>query len=108
MDYRQGDVGIRQLDKTIDTSKLKKIESKKYVILAESEVTGHYHGISLLDYPNTNLYETGEPDRRVLEVLDEYCKLRHQEHDEIVLPNGLYDVYIQTEYDPEGDVKVRD
>jgi hypothetical protein len=89
MKYQQGDVLLIQTDESIKNGK-----ELTHLILAEGEVTGHSHqvvsGIA-------SLIAIG--DKRILNVLSDYAKLKHQEHKEIDIPKGKYEVRIVKEYD---------
>lgn len=92
--WRQGDVLIRQI------SAIPKGEQKprENGILAYGEVTGHKHAIA--DLEAAKLFEVGEG--MFLIVGESGVAIRHQEHDEIVLPGGNFEVTIQREYSPEA------
>ena len=94
--YRQGDVLIIEIDKV----KGKKLD---HLTLAKGEVTGHSHKIT---EGNAELYE--ENGVLYLSVKDETAKLTHEEHKEIVLPKGDYEIKIQREYSPEGWHRIAD
>jgi hypothetical protein len=89
--YRQGDVSIIRLaSRPTDTG-----EEKTDLVLAEGEATGHRHRII---EGEVQLYT-----RRVgflyLCVLSEFARLYHEEHEEIILPKGDYEVRRQQEFD---------
>jgi len=71
-----------------DRANAKKLTQLPHTILAEGEVTGHYHeavgGAAVL-------YE-GDGGQRVLDVLEEGAQLTHQEHKTVELPVERYDV----------------
>ena len=105
--YRQGDVGIAKVNKSEFT-----LESVKPVnnrlVLAYGEATGHHHSISLLDYPNTELYTAKEqPATMLLYIPDAPVTIEHQEHGNIELERGWYQVERQVEYSPEDDARER-
>ncbi|MGB8703250.1 MAG: hypothetical protein WCD18_27855 [Thermosynechococcaceae cyanobacterium] len=87
---RQGDV-ILQPTKQIGAKKL------PHLILAEGEVTGHAHRISL---GQAELYE--RDGTLYLRVLSETATLTHEEHQAVEIPQGNWMVKIQREYEPEG------
>lgn len=96
--YRHGDVIIREVKSIPD-----KAEKRKGMTLAEGEVTGHSHQISkgvaaMFDY-NEKTY---------LKVTSKIACLTHEEHHEIKLPKGDYEVIIQKDYTPKGWQKVVD
>lgn len=90
---RHGDVIFRPIDKPNG-----KAEKKKEYTVAYGEVTGHHHTL----YPMSagaflSLFQDGE--KRVID-LKESWSLRHQEHDELIIPPGTYEIGIEREYDP--------
>jgi hypothetical protein len=88
---RQGDVLIVPSDKLATGIKL------PHLTLAEGEVTGHRHRIS-----------SGEAelfDRDgiwYLRVISPTATLTHEEHAEVTIPQGNWEIRIQREYEPEG------
>lgn len=80
----------------------KRIESKDQIVLAQGEATGHAHTISP---PNgAALFEFNE--QRYLQVW-ENVKLRHQEHYEIDISPGIYEIGRVREVDPfEDEIRV--
>jgi len=93
MKYQQGDVILRKV-----TKNLKEGKKLDHLVLAEGEATGHNHriteGIASLIMLDKILH---------LEVFSETAKLEHQEHNEIILPKGKYEIGIVKEYDPFED-----
>lgn len=103
--YRQGDVLIRRID-ALPVTELQPIaRDKGRVVLAYGEVTGHAHAI--VD-PGVNFLINQQTLERYLEVKDPVAFLRHEEHSEIQLPAGLYQIIQQREYTPEGLRNVAD
>ena len=96
MKYRQGDVLIQSVEQ---------IQGKKlsHLVLAEGEATGHKHIISEGD---AELYQ--HEGTLFLKVLSEEALLTHEEHKEIKLPKGNYEIKIQCEYEPRGWRNVAD
>jgi hypothetical protein len=95
--YRQGDVSIITADKV--PTKAKRVRGE--LVLARGEVTGHAHRIVegqafLYRLATGILY---------LRVLSEFAKLGHEEHEDILLPKGDYEVRRQREFDPLGGVR---
>lgn len=89
--YRQGDVLLRKVSEMPEECK-----REKGLVLAEGKVTGHAHRIV---GTGATLYAT--PDqRRYLEIKD-FAFVKHEEHGEIRLPSGCYEVIRQVEYTPE-------
>ena len=100
---RQGDVLLIPI-RDIPTS-TKVTRDKRGVILAEGEVTGHFHGIKSR---SATLYRT-EMDERFLRVMGPApVALAHQEHTTVKIPMGNYQVIIHHEYQPEAIRRVED
>lgn len=99
--YRQGDVSIIVLKELPKRAKRVKGEP----VLARGEVTGHTHRIV---EGRVRLYQLA--GLLYLKVLSEFAKLYHEEHEDIVLPRGDYQVSRQREFDPfrEGTRYVMD
>lgn len=98
MIYRQGDVMLRKVDGLPDGA-----AKEKGLVLAEGEVTGHAHrvvgtGATLYATPNQKRYLT----------VKDFCFVQHEEHGEVKLPGGCYEVVRQVEYTPERIVNVAD
>jgi hypothetical protein len=88
---RQGDVLIIPSNTSISGTKL------PHLTLAEGEVTGHRHRIS------NGKAELLERDGVLyLKVLSPSAILTHEEHAEITIPQGDWEIKIQREYSPEG------
>ncbi|MFQ5903648.1 MAG: hypothetical protein ACE5JO_08155 [Candidatus Binatia bacterium] len=88
--YRQGDVSIISIEGLPKKTKRVKGES----ILARGEVTGHAHRMV---EGKVRLYQLGA--LLYLRVLSEFAKLYHEEHEDVVLPRGDYQIRRQREYD---------
>lgn len=73
-------------------------------VLAEGELTGHSHRLE--DPTGAQLFDFG--GERFLRVTADSVRIIHQEHDPIVIPRGLYRVWIQREYSPEAIRRVID
>ena len=89
--YRQGDVSIMAVNSV--PKQARKVKGE--LVLARGEVTGHAHRIIegqafLYRLATGILY---------LRVLSEFAKLYHEEHEDIVLPKGDYEVRQQREWD---------
>lgn len=87
---RQGDVILLPVEQ---------FEGKKlpHLTLAEGEVTGHKHRIT---QGQAELYE--QNGTLYLRVNSEKALLNHEEHQTISIPQGIWLVRIQREYEPEG------
>lgn len=87
---RQGDVLLLPTE-TIEGTRL------PHLTLAEGEVTGHRHRITI---GQAELYE--QNGTRFLKVASETATLTHEEHHPIQIPQGNWAIKIQREYEPEG------
>ncbi len=95
MMYRQGDVLLRRTDRQLTKRHRRVPRDQGRIVLAYGEATGHAHAIA---EPHVELFDlSGE---RMLQV-DAPANLVHEEHDDIALPAGLYEVVQQREYDPD-------
>jgi hypothetical protein len=88
--YRQGDISI------ITAAKLpgRMRRGKGEPILARGELTGHAHRIV---QSQVQLYQLGV--LLYLRVLSNFAKLYHEEHEDVVLPKGDYEIRRQREFD---------
>jgi hypothetical protein len=90
--YRQGDVSIMAVNQI--PKQARKVRGE--LVLARGEVTGHAHkiveGQAFLFRVATGLL--------YLRVLSEFAKLYHEEHEDIILPKGEYEIRRQREFDP--------
>lgn len=91
---------IRQGDVIIDIVEDVKVPLKKVdqAILAEGEVTGHFHKLS------GELMFAQDGDLKYLNVLQDSL-LSHNEHDTLTIPKGKYLVRMQREVDLLGEVR---
>lgn len=92
--YRQGDVSIMAVNSV--PKQARKVKGE--LVLARGELTGHAHRIvegkaSLHQLATGALY---------LRVASKFAKLFHEEHEDIRLPKGDYEVRRQREFDPFG------
>ena len=90
--YRQGDVIIIPLNKKIEVI----LEDKKDLVLAEGEVTGHAHRITK---GQVQLQVNAMIGIMILRVFSENATLSHEEHDDIILQMGDYEIKQQREFD---------
>ena len=90
---RQGDVLVTPVD-SIPPGSSPELTENGLVILAKGEATGHHHSV---DAAVAGMVAVD--GLRFLSIR-EIAPLRHQEHAEIRLPAGNYEVRIQREYDP--------
>jgi hypothetical protein len=88
---RQGDVLIIPHDTLVKGTKL------PHLTLADGEATGHRHRIS------NGEAELLERDGVLyLRVLSPTAILTHEEHAQVTIPQGNWEIRIQREYEPEG------
>jgi hypothetical protein len=97
---RQGDVILKRIKSVPEEAKEEKV---KKIVLAYGEVTGHSHQIA---EGKARLFKYDE--KTYLSVTSPYAALKHEEHREIQLPEGDYEVVIQKNYEPSGWKKVVD
>jgi len=121
MNYRQGDIFLKQIDALPKDLKL-----VQTAILAEGEVTGHKHKIMANKPADFRVYQN-EDGVMYLEVIEsvrlchgtenhikrqlqglemDFAKLDLHESQEII--PGLYEVPIERDYTPEGWRRVED
>lgn len=103
MFYRHGDVIIKKID-SIKGNRVKDNLTQD-IILAEGEVTGHAHRIKTGD-GEVKLFE--KQGILYLKVLSKKATITHEEHKPIEIPEGLYEINIQREYEPQGWRQVKD
>ena len=103
--YQQGDVLLFKEEKIPEDVKPMNTDNRG-IVLAEGEVTGHYHSIAELDACESFKDSTGNMWLNVLSPV----KIRHQEHKQVSLPKGKYRVGIVREVDPFAEEihKVKD
>lgn len=93
---RQGDVLLSRVEDVPDNLTAV-TRSKRGVVLAEGEVTGHAHRIASR---HAKLYRD-ESDARYLRVMGPApVALAHEEHSTVKIPPGNYRVSIHAEYVP--------
>ena len=102
--FRQGDLYLQKVtEKNIEDFQKVNTENGK-LILAYGEVTGHHHSIAAC--PGVELFKNAEGE--MILKIDSKVTIEHHTHSGIILDPGMYEAYIQEEYDPEGDRKVQD
>ena len=84
---QQGDVLLNRVNIDI-TNAVKVKKDRRGVVLAEGEVTGHYHGIEV-DEDEAELIKLG--DKMLLNVKTESVTLKHQEHNPIIIEKGIWE-----------------
>lgn len=103
--FRQGDVGIRAI-KALPEG-VKDVTPKGRIVLAYGEVTGHAHAIAEGQAREFTMADAAGAVRRFLHVVSE-AVVRHEEHAEIPLPAGFYEIIAQREYSPDAIRSVAD
>lgn len=102
--YRQGDVLLIPVAQAPQDARAVASADGRFV-LAYGEATGHHHSVSAT---GTALLET-DTNERFLQIMEgSGIALEHQEHDPIVLPQGVYRVVLQREHWPIGERRVAD
>ena len=126
--YQQGDVLMLRINDNPDmmgdyrkhngkktTHSRKNPSESSVATLALGEATGHHHSIDVMDDENKdvevirhfNNWGWNNRNRQGLGNVPEYFQvngseatIKHQEHEAITLPEGIYRVRIVKEYDP--------
>lgn len=88
--YRQGDIVIKPAKIPQDATPTK--ES----VIAYGEVTGHAHRFA---EDRGTIFEHPATRRRFLRVIPGGLRITHEEHEDIPLPPGDYELIQQREYD---------
>lgn len=104
MNYRHGDVDIREVKESEVPKNLKKLDT---LTLAFGEATGHHH--TLVAEPMRAVVFEDEKGQKWVR-LDDKAELTHQEHKTLTIEKGWYLIQIEQEFDPFKDAiqKVRD
>lgn len=96
--YQQGDVLIKPLA-SLPSKQFKSVAPVRgSLVLAEGEVTGHFHGIEF-DPSNVALLEDIDTKALYLEVFGDTATVKHQEHGPVTVEKGVYEIGIVQEYD---------
>ena len=91
---QQGDVLLRQVTSIPDGPRtLVKKNNQGEMVLAEGEVTGHYHGIMEHD---SEMFMVGD---KTFMDLKSPATLTHQEHGHITVEPGIWEIGRVQEYD---------
>jgi hypothetical protein len=91
---QQGDVILTQI-KSLPEGAIQRKPDTRGVVLAEGEVTGHFHGIK---EKGVHLYEQNGEVFLVNESGEPVC-LNHQEHNPVTVDPGVWKVGIVREFD---------
>lgn len=103
---RQGDI-ILFPAKQLPDGLVKVRRTRRGVVLAEGEVTGHAHCILDRDCDLFRQVDVDEMADRFLRVESDVA-LMHDEHDTLTIPKGDWVVRHQREYAPEAPLYVAD
>lgn len=93
MQIRQGDVFLRQVEQVPPTAR--RVDHPMPQVLAYGEVTGHRHQV--LEAVVTHYIDH---DGRAYILLDRAGVLSHEEHEQVTLLPGPYEIIIERDYDP--------
>lgn len=95
--YRQGDIFVEKSDIIISDEFETNEKADDRIILAYGEATGHAHAIK-----NDNvIFYKHKKEKKLYLVVNNDCKIEHEEHGEIPLKNNIYEVIRQREYTPQ-------
>jgi hypothetical protein len=92
--FRQGDVSILAVKDVPKQARRVKGE----LVLARGELSGHSHRI----VDGKASLHRALPDRLFLRVESRSARLFHEEHEDVRLPRGNYEIRRQREFDPFG------
>ena len=84
--WQQGDV-IGELVPVVPAG-CKAIKDKRGAVLAEGEITGHYHAVE--DTEGVELLEAPDRSRFLVVAQGSRAVLTHQEHKPVTIPPGRY------------------
>lgn len=90
--YRQGDVLLKKIDELPKNKRKLKTD-----IIVRGEATGHAHKIRI-----GILFSSWEDGPHLYIKASKGAKVVHEEHEEIDLEQGIYEVIRQREYDPNA------
>ena len=84
----------------------KNLKKKENLILARGEATGHCHRVLTKGKEDAKLYK--KQDGSLILKLNKTSIIEHEEHNNITVKKGIYEIIIQREYEPEGQRRVVD
>jgi hypothetical protein len=95
---------IRQGDVIFIPVKIKPENDTRHeqLTVALGEATGHHHTLYGI-HPGATIHEWNKDSKRFIK-LDKEFSLKHQEHHEIIVPPGTYEIGMEQEYDPFTNV----
>ena len=95
--FRQGDVFLCRVEAMPPGARPVPRGGRNRVVLAEGELSGHAHAFPAR---RVRLFHHAPTSRSFIAVGDGGSRLQHEEHDPIAVPEGIYEVVRQREYDP--------
>lgn len=103
MIYAQGDIILEKIDKLPVKGLMKKDK-----ILAYGEVTGHKHQFQP-ELKTVQVFKDTTQETQFVDVQSDQAELCHEDHANIMIPKGVYEVRVQREVDMvEGVRQVMD
>lgn len=104
--YRQGDVWLTRVNSVEELKDEHKFVATDSKIVQNGELTGHFHGLDVNGSAQTQIFANIEDndDKYVAVMGKEGAMLRHQEHDDFIVEEGLYKLTIEREYDPTTEI----
>ena len=99
--WRQGDVLIAAIDHEIPPD----AAPRRDAVLDQGELTGHRHRVEV---PATAEVFEDAVGTLFLRVVADQARIVHEEHGPIELERGVYRIWRQRAYSPQGDVDVMD
>lgn len=103
--FYQGDIAIVEIEKNF-TKKLKFVPLEKEVTIAEGEVTGHKHVLTTI--PKAKIEIAKDENGYYLKVKSGFAILTHPTHEKLIIPQGIWFIGQQWEYDEIEERKVLD
>lgn len=94
--FRQGDVFLRRVE-ALPPGEKSVPRGRSRVVLAEGELSGHAH---VLPARHVRVFRDDASARSFVLVRQRGSQLQHEEHAPIAVPEGIYEVVRQREYEP--------
>lgn len=92
--YRQGDILLKPIAQFPNGIK------KKNLVLAYGEATGHCH-----QFMDSNIVSVFELNQQQYVEISNNAELFHEEHDNLIIPKGKYEVIRQQEVDLTNELR---
>lgn len=96
--YRHGDISFTPVEK----AEGKEIVASNKYIVAYGEVTGHTHTLTTRSKSGIRVFQN-EKGERFIDITGK-ASLKHQEHNELQIEQGIYKVGLEREYDYFGEM----